>query len=196
MKRFLRLTGLSAGGFLGLTALGAEGCGIAIGHACGVRVQRVQKVHRVQRVWYRPAGDEYKDSVTGFPFPPPTRHPERQRRMVGRPTKRKALLWAGLGPTLVDSRILCRMRAVRAAYETNAVKCRSAGRLPIGSQGSVEFLFWLAASYTLSRFAGLPLKGKQVVTYLTFICCRQHFGELAACGGFSPFGALRHHLSP
>ena len=26
------------------------------------------------------------------------------------------------GPTLVDSRILCRMRAVRAAYETNDVK--------------------------------------------------------------------------
>ena len=72
MKRFLRLTGLSARGFLGLTALGAEGCGIAIGHACGVRVQRVQKVHRVQRVWYRPAGDEYKVSVTGFPFPPST----------------------------------------------------------------------------------------------------------------------------
>ena len=31
----------------------AEGCGIAIGHACGVRVQRVQKVQRVQRVWWR-----------------------------------------------------------------------------------------------------------------------------------------------
>ena len=30
--------------------LAAEGGGIAIGHACGVRVQRVQ---RVQRVWYR-----------------------------------------------------------------------------------------------------------------------------------------------
>ncbi len=30
--------------------LAAEGCGIAIGHASGVRVQRVQ---RVQRVWYR-----------------------------------------------------------------------------------------------------------------------------------------------
>ena len=33
------------------------------------------------------------------------------------------------GPTLVDSRILCRMRAVRAAYETNAIKYKSAGRL-------------------------------------------------------------------
>ena len=58
--------------------------------------------------------------------------------------------------------------------------------------------FRLAASYTLSRFAGLPLKGKQVVTYLTFIfiCCRQHFGELAACGGFSPFGAYGTTFPP
>ena len=31
-----------------------KGCGIAIGHALsGVKVQRVQKVHRVQRGWYR-----------------------------------------------------------------------------------------------------------------------------------------------
>ena len=36
-----------------MTALGAEGCGIAFGHACGVRVQRVHKVQRVQRGWYR-----------------------------------------------------------------------------------------------------------------------------------------------
>ena len=33
--------------------LAAEGGGIAIGHASGVRVQRVHKVQRVQRVWYR-----------------------------------------------------------------------------------------------------------------------------------------------
>ena len=118
--------------------------------------------------------------------------------MVSRPTKRKALLWAGLGPTLVDSRILCRMRAVHGTYAANTIKYRSAGRLPASSQGSVEFLFWLTASYTLSRFAGLPLKGKQVVTYLTFIsiCCRQHFGELAACGGFSPFGAYGTTFPP
>ena len=33
---------------------GSKGCGIAIGHALsGVKVQRVQKVHRVQRGWYR-----------------------------------------------------------------------------------------------------------------------------------------------
>ena len=42
--------------FLGLTDLWPEGCGIAIGHAYGVRVQRFHKVQRVQRVqrgWYR-----------------------------------------------------------------------------------------------------------------------------------------------
>ena len=43
-KRFLRLTGLMAGGFLGLTAFQAEGCGIAL------------------------SGDEYKASVTRFIF--------------------------------------------------------------------------------------------------------------------------------
>ncbi|WP_302483392.1 hypothetical protein, partial [uncultured Dialister sp.] len=51
--RFLRWTGLMAGGFLSLTAFQAEGCGggFAIGHTLsGVRVQRVQKVQRVLRV--------------------------------------------------------------------------------------------------------------------------------------------------
>ena len=42
--RFLRWTGLMAGGFLGLTAFQAEGCGIAL------------------------TGDEYKVSVTGLAF--------------------------------------------------------------------------------------------------------------------------------
>ena len=45
-----------------------RGEGIAFGHAFGVRVQRVQKVQRVQRGRYRPAGDEYEDSVMGFTF--------------------------------------------------------------------------------------------------------------------------------
>ena len=31
----------------------AEGCGGGIGHASGVKVQRVHKVQRVQRGWYR-----------------------------------------------------------------------------------------------------------------------------------------------
>ena len=83
-------------------------------------------------------------------------HSERQRRMVGRPAKRKAMLNFSFplegnaakrqrvyevkndnvaplllytGPTLVDSRILCRMRAVRTAYETFGSKYKSAGRM-------------------------------------------------------------------
>ena len=75
--------------------------------------------------------------------------------MVSRPTKRKALLWAGLGPTLVDSRILCRMRAVHGTYAANTIKYRSAGRLPIGSQGSVECLFGLQRRTPLRHFVAL-----------------------------------------
>lgn len=58
VKRFLRWTGLKAGGFLSLTA--------AYGHACGVRVQRVPKVHRVQRVAVSPSAMRFVASVTGF----------------------------------------------------------------------------------------------------------------------------------
>ena len=43
-ERFLGLTGLTAGGFLSLTAFQAEGCGIAL------------------------SGDEYEVSVTDSPF--------------------------------------------------------------------------------------------------------------------------------
>ena len=58
------------------------------------------------------------------------------------------------------------MRAVRAAYETNAVKYRSAGRLPIGSQEGVEYLFRLVTSYTPSPLRG-PLRpaGKHVTGF-------------------------------
>ena len=55
VKRFLRWTGLKAGGFLSLTA--------AYGHACGVRVQRIQKVHRVQRVAVSPSAISIKSAL-------------------------------------------------------------------------------------------------------------------------------------
>ena len=42
--------------------------GCAIGHTFGVRVQKVQKVHRVQRVADCPAGNAYKVSVTRLAF--------------------------------------------------------------------------------------------------------------------------------
>ncbi len=64
---------------------GSEGGGIAIGHACGVRVQRVQKVppalgRRVQRVVVSPfRGDEHEVCVTGFPAG--HGHPDPRRRI-------------------------------------------------------------------------------------------------------------------
>ena len=54
-------------------------------------------------------------------------------------------------------------------------------------------------SYTLSRCAGLPLKGKQGLAAELAMCClspAKHSAEFATSGGISPFGALRHHLSP
>ena len=56
MERVLKMDRpRGAGRFLSLTALWAEGCGggFAIGHAYGVRVDGVQKVQKVQRVWWR-----------------------------------------------------------------------------------------------------------------------------------------------
>ena len=56
---------------------------------------------------------------------------------------------------MVDSRILYRMRAVRVTYETNAVKYQSAGRLPIGSQESIEYLFDLQPRTPPRHFVAL-----------------------------------------
>jgi len=33
----------------------------AIGHTCGVKVQKVQRVQRVQRWWWRPLGADFKE---------------------------------------------------------------------------------------------------------------------------------------
>ena len=71
--KVLKIDRPSAGGFLGLTALRVEGCGIAEGGRCAAQVQRVQKV---QRGRYRPVGDEYIVSVTGLTFVSPVLHDE------------------------------------------------------------------------------------------------------------------------
>ncbi len=91
-----------------------------------------------------------------------------------------------------DTVILSRRRRilVHGTYEANTIKYRSAGRLPFGSQDSRGYHFRLAASYTLSRFAGLPLKGKQVVTCLTFISyIVKSILEISHLRWLSPFGA-------
>ena len=41
--KVLKMDGPSAQGFLGLTALRAEGCGIALGHTFGVKVLRIDR---------------------------------------------------------------------------------------------------------------------------------------------------------
>ena len=64
-------------------------------------------------------------------------------------------------------------------------------------QHRVSFLH--LPSYTLARCAGLPLKGKQGLAAELAMCClspAKHSAEFATSGGISPFGALRHHLSP
>ena len=74
--KVLKIDRPSAGGFLGLTALRVEGCGIAEGGRCAAQVQRVQRVQKVQRGRYRPVGDEYIVSVTGLTFVSPVLHDE------------------------------------------------------------------------------------------------------------------------
>ena len=56
-----------------------------------------------------------------------------------------------------DTVILSRRRRilVHGTYETNTIKYRSAGRLPIGSQGSVECLFGLQRLTPLRHFVAL-----------------------------------------
>jgi len=61
-----------AQGFLSLTGLWPEGCGIALGHACGVKVQKVLKVRKFDAAsgcegcgLPPKGGNEYKVSVTG-----------------------------------------------------------------------------------------------------------------------------------
>ena len=69
------MDGPSAQGFLSLTALRAEGCGIALGHTFGVKVLKMdrpdgRKVLKFdglsgRGLWYRPAGDEYYNAAFG-----------------------------------------------------------------------------------------------------------------------------------
>ena len=67
-KGFSGLTGLSARGFLSLTALGAEGCGIAHGATTWQGSGGFRRFKGFRGWWYRPAGDEYEVSVTEFTF--------------------------------------------------------------------------------------------------------------------------------
>ena len=68
------------------------------------RVQRVQKVQRVQRGRYRPAGDEYKVSVTRFGIVSPVLHDEEpEPPSLGRGWRRQATEDRGVSSLLSSS---------------------------------------------------------------------------------------------
>ncbi len=64
------------------------------------------------------------------------------------------------------------------------------GRPPIGGQDRDGASYQCSAPYTLSRFAGLPLKGKREIW-------REKQGVIYFMyhSGVSPFGGWRHHLA-
>ena len=145
------------------------------GPAGPVGTERVQRVQRVQRGRIAAfGGNNYKVSVTGLAFVSlwRPRHFERRYKPV----------WfhSFMEPVKGSPQISLQNAALRQSVQHRV----SFLRLP---------------SYTLSRCAGLPLKGKQGLAAELAMCClspAKHSAELATSGGFSPFGALRHHLSP
>ena len=71
---------------------------------------------------------------------------------------------------MVDSRILCRMRAVRIVNVRNMVKYQSAGRLPFGSQGSIEYHFDLQPRTPFCCLRGTFPQGKTRRYGTCFLC--------------------------
>ena len=69
--------------------------------------------------------------------------------------------------------------------------CGALTRPPIGGQDRDGASYRCSAPYTLSRFAGLPLKGKREIW-------REKQGVIYFMyhSGVPPFGGWRHHLPP
>ncbi len=142
------------------------------GPAGPVGTERVQRVQRGRIAAF--GGNNYKVSVTGLAFVSlwRPRHFERRYKPV----------W-----------FHSFMEPVKGSPEISPQKAA----LRQSVQHRVSFL--RLPSYTLSRCAGLPLKGKQGLAAELAMCClspAKHSAEFATSGGISPFGALRHHLSP
>ena len=142
------------------------------GPAGPVGTERVQRVQRGRIAAF--GGNNYKVSVTGLAFVSlwRPRHFERRYKPV----------WfhSFMEPVKGSPQISLQNAALRQSVQHRV----SFLRLP---------------SYTLSRCAGLPLKGKQGLAAELAMCClspAKHSAEFATSGGISPFGALRHHLSP
>ena len=137
------------------------------GPAGPVGTERVQRVQRGRIAAF--GGNNYKVSVTGLAFVSlwRPRHFERRYKPV----------W-----------FHSFMEPVKGSPEISPQKAA----LRQSVQHRVSFL--RLPSYTLSRCAGLPLKGKQGLAAELAMCClspAKHSAEFA-----TPFGALRQHLSP
>ena len=95
-----------------------------------------------------------RKAFLNFSFPFEGNAAKRQRVYEGK-NDNVAPLLPYAGPALVDSRILCRMRAVRIVSARNMVKYQSAGRLPSGSQVSREYHFDLQPRTPPRHFVAL-----------------------------------------
>ncbi len=105
----------AAGGFLGLTA--ASPLRVVVsprGAASRPRFKGFRRFKGFKGLWWRPSGaiimaaSRPKTFTTGLrPMANHTTAP------IGQSIKRKALLWAGYGPTSTDFHILCRMCTAR-----------------------------------------------------------------------------------
>ena len=121
----------------------------------GVRVLKVQRVLRFdgppgRGLWWRPSGaiimaaSRPKTFTTGLrPMANHTTAP------IGQSIKRKALLWAGYGPTSTDLHILCRM-------------CTARGNAPLLSPMATSLHG--KASHMIFRSLSLPYKSRSLAT--------------------------------
>ena len=134
----------------------AEGCGIAFGHACGVRVQRVHKVQRVQRVqrgWYR------RFAAMGFML---------WRSCIGPPSQPKLALSLPIkGPSFCRLTVFGGSAARGSENQTTAPaarwKCTPLGAIaPLPPEGEVlaALCLEMLMSSKAEWRANLPLRGK------------------------------------
>ena len=127
------------------------------GCAFGARVQRVQKVQRVQRVAVAADAADYKKGA------------RLRRRLCRRVVKGKVdgppgrRLWPPVGGGLC----IASLRG-RRPFGPRGVDCPTGNEFynaACGGHVSIEYLFSLLTSYTLSRYAGIRPGGKHVTGF-------------------------------
>ena len=132
----------------------AEGCGIAFGHAYGVRVQRVHKVQRVQRGWYR------RFAAMGFML---------WRSCIGPPSQPKLALSLPIkGPSFCRLTVFGGSAAFGSENQTPAPaarwKCTPLGAIaPLPPEGEVlaALCLEMLMSSKAEWRANLPLRGRR-----------------------------------